>query len=284
MPPKPSQMPRVWTRRNCLRTRGFRPFLMVGKYWSGRRDSNPRPQPWQGCALPLSYTRSRDRCRSLRGLYRSFACSCNMDVMTCARHSSANMAFGRTATGVRHACDDPRRPCRVSRRSRPRYDRRSAIRRSIPSRKARRCGARFRAPTPRTCFSRTRRARLFLVVAPEDAVLELKHLHRRIGASGRLSFGKPDLLARGARGQPGSVTPFGLINDKPPRVTVVLDAALMAERDDQLPSAGQHGDDDDPQRRSSRLHPGDRPRTADRGARRAEPPPIDCKDRAKTPC
>ena len=20
-------------------------------------DSNPRPQPWQGCALPLSYTR-----------------------------------------------------------------------------------------------------------------------------------------------------------------------------------------------------------------------------------
>src|SRR5690606_11201634 len=27
--------------------------------WSGRRDSNPRPQPWQGCALPLSYTRSR---------------------------------------------------------------------------------------------------------------------------------------------------------------------------------------------------------------------------------
>ena len=26
--------------------------------WSGWRDSNPRPQPWQGCALPLSYTRA----------------------------------------------------------------------------------------------------------------------------------------------------------------------------------------------------------------------------------
>ncbi len=25
--------------------------------WSGRRDSNPRPQPWQGCTLPLSYSR-----------------------------------------------------------------------------------------------------------------------------------------------------------------------------------------------------------------------------------
>ncbi len=24
---------------------------------SARRDSNPRPQPWQGCALPLSYSR-----------------------------------------------------------------------------------------------------------------------------------------------------------------------------------------------------------------------------------
>ena len=26
---------------------------------SGRRDSNARHQPWQGCALPLSYTRNR---------------------------------------------------------------------------------------------------------------------------------------------------------------------------------------------------------------------------------
>src|SRR3569832_670880 len=30
----------------------------LAKQWSGRRDSNPRPQPWQGCALPLSYARS----------------------------------------------------------------------------------------------------------------------------------------------------------------------------------------------------------------------------------
>src|SRR5437764_5881098 len=29
------------------------------KGWSGRRDSNPRPRPWQGRALPLSYTRIR---------------------------------------------------------------------------------------------------------------------------------------------------------------------------------------------------------------------------------
>src|SRR6516165_9775481 len=35
--------------------------------WSGRRDSNPRPQPWQGCALPLSYTRSMRCIVLLRG-------------------------------------------------------------------------------------------------------------------------------------------------------------------------------------------------------------------------
>jgi hypothetical protein len=29
------------------------------KFWSGKRDSNSRPQPWQGCALPLSYSRRR---------------------------------------------------------------------------------------------------------------------------------------------------------------------------------------------------------------------------------
>ncbi len=28
------------------------------KIWSGKRDSNSRLQPWQGCALPLNYSRS----------------------------------------------------------------------------------------------------------------------------------------------------------------------------------------------------------------------------------
>ena len=34
--------------------------------WSGRRDSNPRPSPWQGDALPLSHFRS-SRIRILSG-------------------------------------------------------------------------------------------------------------------------------------------------------------------------------------------------------------------------
>ena len=33
------------------------PPLRPTKTWSGRRDLNPRPSPWQGDALPLSYFR-----------------------------------------------------------------------------------------------------------------------------------------------------------------------------------------------------------------------------------
>ena len=32
-----------------------------GRKWSGKRDSNSRLQPWQGCTLPLSYSRSRSK-------------------------------------------------------------------------------------------------------------------------------------------------------------------------------------------------------------------------------
>ena len=77
-------------------------------------------------------------------------------------------------------------------------------------------------------FLKDKKGALFLVVAAEDAVVELKQLHNRIGASGRLSFGKPELLREVLGVEPGSVTPFGLVNDDPPRVGVVLDAGLMA--------------------------------------------------------
>src|SRR5579872_2344586 len=35
------------TRAPAFRTSGSR-----ARYWSGKRGSNSRPQPWQGCALP----------------------------------------------------------------------------------------------------------------------------------------------------------------------------------------------------------------------------------------
>jgi len=65
-------------------------------------------------------------------------------------------------------------------------------------------------------------------VALEDAAIELKSLHRRLGASGRFSFGSAELMHELLGVEPGSVTPFAVINDKLLRVAVVLDAAMMA--------------------------------------------------------
>jgi len=71
---------------------------------------------------------------------------------------------------------------------------------------------------------------LFLVVAAEDAAIELKSLHRLLGASGRFSFGSAELLRETLGVEPGAVTPFAAINDQAGRVTVILDAAMMAHQ------------------------------------------------------
>jgi Ala-tRNA(Pro) deacylase len=78
-------------------------------------------------------------------------------------------------------------------------------------------------------FLKDKKDRLFLVVAPEEAQLELKQLHNLIGASGRVSFGKPDLLVESLGVTPGSVTAFAAINDTGRRVTVVLDGRLAKD-------------------------------------------------------
>jgi Ala-tRNA(Pro) deacylase len=77
-------------------------------------------------------------------------------------------------------------------------------------------------------FLRDKKYELYLVVAEEDAAIELKGLHRLLGAHGRFSFGAADLLREVLGVDPGAVTPFGAINDAQGRVSVVLDAALMA--------------------------------------------------------
>jgi Ala-tRNA(Pro) deacylase len=77
-------------------------------------------------------------------------------------------------------------------------------------------------------FLKDKKGALFLVTALEDAAIELKSLHRRLGASGRFSFGSAELLREVLGVAPGAVTPFGAINDHDGRVTIVLDAELMA--------------------------------------------------------
>ena len=75
-------------------------------------------------------------------------------------------------------------------------------------------------------FLKDKKGRLFLMVALEDARIDLKRLHKRIGAA-RLSFGRPELLEEVLGVKPGSVTPFALVNDREHRVKVILDARMM---------------------------------------------------------
>jgi Ala-tRNA(Pro) deacylase len=76
-------------------------------------------------------------------------------------------------------------------------------------------------------FLKDKKDDLFLVTAPEDASLDLKHIHHLIGATGRVSFGRPELLVEVLGVPAGAVTPFAAVNDTAGRVTVVLDAALL---------------------------------------------------------
>jgi Ala-tRNA(Pro) deacylase len=78
-------------------------------------------------------------------------------------------------------------------------------------------------------FVKDKKGRLFLLVLGEDAIVDLKCVHEKIGAQGRVSFGSAELLEEVWGVKPGAVTPFGAINDGDGRVTVVLDAALMTE-------------------------------------------------------
>ena len=75
-------------------------------------------------------------------------------------------------------------------------------------------------------FLKDKKGALFLLVAPEEAAIDMKGIHKVIG-SGRLSFGKPDLLLEVFGVLPGSVTPFAAINDEAGRVSVILDEDLM---------------------------------------------------------
>jgi Ala-tRNA(Pro) deacylase len=76
-------------------------------------------------------------------------------------------------------------------------------------------------------FLRDKKGAVFLVTTLEDAVIELKSLHRVLGAAGRFSFGSAELLRDRLGIEPGAVTPFAALNDAERRVGIVLDAALM---------------------------------------------------------
>ncbi len=75
-------------------------------------------------------------------------------------------------------------------------------------------------------FLKDHKGRLWLVAMLEDRAVDLKRLAAAIGA-GRLSFGSAARLADALGVEPGSVTPFALINDTERRVTLVLDKRML---------------------------------------------------------
>ncbi|MBN7773485.1 prolyl-tRNA synthetase associated domain-containing protein [Clostridium aminobutyricum] len=68
----------------------------------------------------------------------------------------------------------------------------------------------------------------YLVIVEENKRLDLKLLARQIGTSG-LSFASAERLYQYLKLTPGSVTPFGIINDADREVTVLIDKDLMKE-------------------------------------------------------
>ncbi|MEX0583227.1 MAG: prolyl-tRNA synthetase associated domain-containing protein [Sneathiella sp.] len=76
-------------------------------------------------------------------------------------------------------------------------------------------------------FLKDKNGDLYLVICLQETAVDLKAFRSVVGAR-NLSFGKPDLLLDVLGVEPGSVTPFSLINDRDRKVSVVLEKRMMA--------------------------------------------------------
>jgi Ala-tRNA(Pro) deacylase len=77
-------------------------------------------------------------------------------------------------------------------------------------------------------FIKDKKSRHFLVTMEYDAVVDLKTIHTRIGGQGRVSFGSADAMMELLGVAPGSVTLFGIINDRANQLTVFIDEGILA--------------------------------------------------------
>lgn len=85
--------------------------------------------------------------------------------------------------------------------------------------------ARIPGAHTKNLFLKDAKDQLWLISAEGHAEIDLKRLHKVIG-SARLSFGNAALMAQTLGVSPGSVTAFGLVNDRERRVRFVLDRTL----------------------------------------------------------
>lgn len=76
-------------------------------------------------------------------------------------------------------------------------------------------------------FLKDKKKRLYLFCAPHNADIRLNDLMKLIGASGSLRFADETILQEKLGLTQGSVTMFGIINDKKNEVQLVLDRKLI---------------------------------------------------------
>lgn len=67
---------------------------------------------------------------------------------------------------------------------------------------------------------------MFFVTAHEGTEIDLRTLHTRIGARGRLGFAAAEVLAERLRVTPGTATPLALTHDIDRIITLVVDQRL----------------------------------------------------------
>lgn len=93
-------------------------------------------------------------------------------------------------------------------------------------------GRGFKADMPgghsKNLFLKDKKGALTLAVAHCDTRVDLVGLGKALGAKGRLSFGKPELMTETLGVIPGAVTPFALMNGSAKALTsVILDERLL---------------------------------------------------------
>lgn len=76
-------------------------------------------------------------------------------------------------------------------------------------------------------FLKDKKDNFFLITLGEDRDVDLKQLHKHIGAASRLSFGKPDKLMQYLGIAPGAVSALAVVNDVDGKVNAFLDEELM---------------------------------------------------------
>lgn len=72
-----------------------------------------------------------------------------------------------------------------------------------------------------------KKSRHFLLSIHEDRNVDLKTLHKRVGARGQLGFASSEKIEEYLGVKPGALTPLGLINDQDCAITAVIDATLL---------------------------------------------------------